>query len=50
MDPKRRTMYQVKIEDAEEANRIFITLMGPEVEPRNEFIKKHATEVTNIDV
>lgn len=50
MDPKRRTMCQVRIEDAEEANRVFITLMGPDVEPRNEFIKRHAAEVTNIDV
>ncbi len=50
MDPKQRTIYQVTIEDALEADHIFSVLMGEVVEPRREFIEKHALEVTNLDI
>ena len=50
MDPARRTLYRVTINDAVEADRIFTVLMGPAVEPRREFIERHALEVTNLDV
>jgi DNA gyrase subunit B len=50
MDPKTRTMLQVKIEDALEADEIFTILMGDEVEPRREFIQNHALEVSVLDV
>jgi DNA gyrase subunit B len=50
MDPARRTMKRVLIEDAAEAEHIFSVLMGPAVEPRREFIETHALEVRNLDV
>ncbi len=50
MDPARRTLKQVQIEDAAEAERIFSVLMGSAVEPRREFIERHALEVRNLDV
>jgi len=50
MDPERRTMLQVAVEDAIEADRIFTQLMGEEVEPRKRFIQSHATQVRNLDV
>lgn len=50
MDPERRIMRQVMIEDAEAADRIFDVLMGSEVEPRRRFIQTHAKSVTNLDV
>ena len=50
MDPGKRTILQVMLEDAEIANEIFTVLMGTEVEPRREFILKHAKEVKRLDV
>ena len=50
MDPSRRTLKQVYIEDAAEAERIFSVLMGSSVEPRRAFIEQHALEVRNLDV
>ena len=50
MDPEHRKMLQVKIEDAEEADRVFDILMGNDVEPRRRFIQTHAKSVKNLDV
>jgi DNA gyrase subunit B len=50
MNPANRTLFQVKLEDAVEADETFSTLMGDEVEPRREFIEKNALEVQNLDV
>lgn len=50
MDPKRRTLLKVQLEDAVEADRIFTTLMGDRVEPRKNFIQTHAPEVRNLDI
>jgi DNA gyrase subunit B len=50
MDPERRTMLQVNIEDAAEADLIFSQLMGDDVEPRKKFIQAHAASVRNLDV
>ncbi len=50
MDPSRRTLLQVQLEDVAAANDLFTTLMGDDVEPRREFIEKHALEVKNLDV
>jgi DNA gyrase subunit B len=50
MDPETRTLLQVEMEDAVEADAIFTRLMGEEVEPRREFIEKNAKYVKNLDV
>jgi DNA gyrase subunit B len=50
MDPKNRTLLQVRIEDAVEADQVFSDLMGDEVEPRREFIEKAALDVVNLDI
>ena len=50
MDPARRTMLKVAMEDALRAERMFTVLMGEEVEPRKDFIEKHALEVKVLDV
>jgi DNA gyrase subunit B len=50
MDPDKRTLVKVTLEDAVEADRIFTLLMGEEAEPRREFIQAHAHEVKNLDV
>ena len=50
MDPKRRRLVRVTLEDAVEADRVFTILMGDQVEPRREFIETYAKEVRNLDV
>ncbi|MCH7785434.1 MAG: DNA topoisomerase IV subunit B, partial [Bacteroidetes bacterium] len=50
MDPENRTFLHVALEDTVEADKIFTILMGDQVEPRREFIQKHAKEVTNLDI
>ncbi len=50
MDPEKRTMKQVTIEDAKEADKIFDILMGKEVAPRKKFIQTHAKKVKNLDI
>jgi len=49
MNPEKRMMLQVNIEDAEKADEIFTLLMGEEVEPRRNFIQKHALEMSYLD-
>ena len=50
MNPKNRTMLQVHLEDAAEADRIFTVLMGDKVEPRRQFIQENAKKVRNLDL
>lgn len=50
MNPENRVLLQVKIEDAKDADKMFDTLMGHEVQPRKTFIKTHAKEVANLDI
>ena len=50
MNPETRLMIQVKIEDAQAADKMFDVLMGSEVEPRRRFIQTHAKNVKNLDV
>jgi len=50
MNPNTRTLKQVSIEDAIEAEEIFSILMGDAVDPRRDFIREHAHEVINIDI
>ena len=50
MDPARRTLLQVTIDDAVEAEHLFTLLMGEQVEPRREFIEKYALDVKNLDI
>lgn len=50
MNPETRTVLQVKMEDAVEAEKVFTVLMGEQVEPRRRFIQDHAPEVRNLDV
>jgi DNA gyrase subunit B len=49
LDPARRTLLKVRVDDASRAEEMFRVLMGEKVEPRREFIQKHAREVKDID-
>ena len=50
MNPETRTMLQVEMEDAVEADEVFTILMGDKVAPRREFIEQNAKYVSNLDV
>ncbi|MGN0693263.1 MAG: DNA topoisomerase IV subunit B, partial [Oscillospiraceae bacterium] len=50
LDPDRRTMIKVEMEDAARADEIFTILMGDKVEPRKNFIEKNARYVENLDI
>jgi len=50
MDPSRRNLYRVEMEDAIAADEIFTILMSDAVDPRREYIERHALEITNLDV
>jgi DNA gyrase subunit B len=50
MDPEMRTLLQVDLEDAMDADMVFETLMGDEVEPRREFIEQYAATVRDLDI
>lgn len=50
MDPEKRTLLRVNLEDMTGVDEIFTILMGDEVEPRRNFIQQHALEVRNLDV
>ena len=49
MDPEKRTLKRIELEDAIKADEIFTLLMGEKVEPRKEFIETNAQYVTNLD-
>ena len=50
MDPERRTLKRIELDDAIRADETFTVLMGEKVEPRKEFIEKNAKYVVNLDI
>lgn len=50
LDPEARSLLQVKIDQMEEADEVFSTLMGDVVEPRKDFIQENALNVVNLDI
>lgn len=50
MNPEKRVLLQIRLEDTYAAEEMFSVLMGDQVEPRKAFIEKHALEVRNLDV
>jgi hypothetical protein len=50
MDPEKRTLIQVRMEDAVAADKVFDLLMGDQVEPRRQFIQTYAKQVKNLDI
>ena len=50
LDPTNRTLLQIRMDDVSGADDLFRVLMGDQVEPRREFIQKHALDVRNLDV
>ena len=50
MNPENRTLLQVTVEEAGEANKTLEILMGDEVEPRKKFIQTHAKAAKNLDI